>query len=100
MVSEEILMIERIGMGAAAFILTYILLRKTQDKAFEQSDKILHMAETVIRENTTALQEMFSTLEEHIAQKDAFIQEMKECRHQREEGMKELRDLQFQFRRD
>jgi len=91
--SEELLMVERIGIGATAFILVYFLLKRTMDRAFAQADKILDMAETTIKENTIALGKMNDCLINHTKQKDLFIEEMKDCRKDRNEQIKELKNL-------
>lgn len=78
MVSDELLMVERIGVGATAFYLIYILLRKTQERAFAQADKVLLMAETTIKDNTTALNKMVEGLTQHMNQKDCLLEELRE----------------------
>ncbi len=77
-VSEELMMIERIGIGATAFILTYLLLRKTQERAFAQADRVMQMAETTIKDNTIALNKMVEGLTRHMNQKDCFMEELRE----------------------
>jgi len=99
MVSEEIYMIERIGVAFVAFYLTFKLLTRMQEKSFLQSDAILKMANETLIENTSAIHRMCEGLEVHIKQKDTFIDQMIECRHQREEGMKELRENQLHMMR-
>lgn len=90
--SEELMLIERLGIGGSAFFLVYLLLKKMQDKAFEQSDKILKLAENVIQENTKTLQQMRDAMEAHIKQKEPFIEEVKECRRSRDVFLDKLTD--------
>lgn len=90
MVSEELLLVERLGIGGAAFILVYLLLRRMQEKAFELSDKILTLAEGVIIENTKTLQEMRGGLEAHMKQKEPIIAEIRDCKRDRDEILRRI----------
>lgn len=90
METDILMLIERLGVGATAFILMYILFRKTQEKTFNQADRILAFAETTIKENTIALEKMFMCLQEHMSQKDRFIEEMRECKRVREEHLSDI----------
>ncbi len=92
MVSEELLFVERLGIGGAAFFLVYLLLKNVQKKVFKQSDRTLDLAENVIKENTKTLQQMRDALEIHIRQKEPFIDEIKECRRSRDEFFRTIED--------
>ena len=92
MASEELMLIERLGVGGSAFILVYLLLKKMQDKSFEQSDKILKLAENVIQENTKTLQQMRDAMEAHIKQKEPIIEEVNECRRSRDAFLDRIED--------
>ncbi len=100
MVSEEFLMIERVGVAFSAFYLTFRLLTKYAERAYIQSDAILKLANETILENTNAIHRMCEGLEIHIKQKDAFIGQMLECRHQHEQEMKDIRDTQLDLARE
>ena len=93
MVSEELLMIERLGIGGTAFYLVYILLKDMIKKSFAQADVILELAKSTINENTKALQKMQESLSQHIIQKDVFIEEMKDCRKLRDEKFDKLNNM-------
>lgn len=92
MVSEELLFIERLGVGGAAFFLVYLLLKNMQKKVFEQSDRTLDLAENVIIENTKTLQQMRDELEAHRKSKEPFIEQIKECRQERNEFLKSIEE--------
>ena len=92
MVSEELLLIERLGIGGAAFYLVYVLLKNVQKKTFELSERMLNLAETVIKENTSTLQQIRDTMESHIKQKEPIIQEFKECKRDRDEFLRRLEE--------
>jgi len=92
MVSEELLLIERLGVGGAAFFLVYLLLKNVQQKVFEQSEKMLKLTETVINENTKTLQQIRDTMEAHIKQKEPIIQEFKDCKRERDEFLRRLEE--------
>lgn len=92
MVSEELMLIERLGVGGAAFFLVYLLLKNMQQKVFQQADKMLSLTETVIVENTKTLQQIRDTMEVHTRQKEPIIQEFKECRRERDEFLRRLED--------
>lgn len=85
MVAEELLMVERLGIGGAAFILVYLLLRKMQDRVFS-------LAESTIKENTTALRDMHEALMQHMKSKEPFIQEIKDCKHERNEILRRIEE--------
>lgn len=85
MVAEELLMVERLGIGGAAFILVYLLLKKMQDRVFS-------LAENTIKENTIALREMHEALIQHMKQKEPIIEEIKECKRDRDEFLRRLED--------
>ena len=85
MVSEELLMVERLGIGGAAFYLVYLLLRKMQDRVFT-------LAENTIKENTAALFKMHEALAEHIKAKEPIIEEIKECRRDRDETLRRIEE--------
>ncbi len=85
MVSEELLMVERLGIGGAAFILVYLLLRKMQDRFFS-------FAETTIKENTAALRDMHEALMQHMKQKEPIILEIKECKRDRDEILRRIEE--------
>lgn len=91
MVSDELLIIERIGFIPAALIFMFYLFRETQRRAFAQADKVLTLAETTIKENTLALSKMADGLEQHMKQKDNIIAEMKDCRRDRDIKFDEIR---------
>lgn len=90
MVSEELLLIERLGIGGAAFFLVYMLLKSMQHKAFELSEKMLDLAENVIKENTITLQQMRDAFEAHMKQKEPIIEEIKECRRERDDFLRRV----------
>ena len=92
MISEELLLIERLGIGGAAFFLVYFLLKNVQKKTFELSERMLDLAETVIKENTSTLQQTRDTMEAHIKQKEPIFQELKECKRERDEFLRRLED--------
>lgn len=92
MVSEELLFIERLGVGGAAFFLVYLLLKNMTKKVFDQSDRTLNLAENVILENTKTLQQMRDALESHIKQKEPIIEQIKECRQERNGFFRSLED--------
>lgn len=85
MVAEELLMVERLGIGGAAFILVYLLLKKMQDRVFS-------LAENTIKENTVALREMHEALMQHMKQKEPIVGEIKECKRERDEFLRRLED--------
>lgn len=90
MISDELLMLERIGVGGAAFYLVYLLLKDMQKKAFSQSYAVIELTKTIIKENTTALEKMNENLSAHIKQKDILIERIKDCRKERNEKLDEL----------
>ncbi|MDD3813319.1 MAG: hypothetical protein PHZ02_01625 [Desulfocapsaceae bacterium] len=92
MVSEELALIERLGIGGSAFFLVYLLLKRMQEKMFEISDKMINLTENVIKENTKTLQQMRDAMETHVKQKDPLIQEFKECKRERDEFLRRLED--------
>ena len=92
MVSEELLLVERLGIGGAAFVMVYILLRRMQEKVFELSDKMLKLAEDVIKENTKTLQEMRGGLEAHMKQKEPIVAEIRDCKRDRDEILRRIED--------
>jgi hypothetical protein len=92
MVSEEILLIERLGVGGAAFFLVYLLLKNVQQKLFDQSERMLNLAENVIQENTKTLQKMSDVFESHTKQKEAMVEEIKVCKRERDEFLRRLED--------
>lgn len=85
MVAEELLMVERLGIGGAAFILVYLLLRKMQDRVFS-------LAENTIKENTAALKEMHEALMQHMKAKEPFIEEIKDCKHERNDFLRRIEE--------
>ncbi|MDP2217179.1 MAG: hypothetical protein Q8J68_07840 [Methanolobus sp.] len=85
MVSEELLMVERLGIGGAAFVLVYLLLRKMQDRFFS-------FAENTIKENTSALRVMHEALMQHMKQKEPIVADMKECRRDRDETLRRIEE--------
>lgn len=85
MVSEELLMVERLGIGGAAFVLVYLLLKKMQDRVFS-------LAENTIKENTAALMEMHGALMQHIKSKEPFLQEIKDCKRERNDILRRIED--------
>lgn len=85
MVSEELLMVERLGIGGVAFYLVYLLLKKMQDRVFS-------LAENTIKENTAALREMHDALMQHMKSKEPIVQEIKECRRDRDETLRRIEE--------
>ncbi len=92
MVSEELLFVERLGIGGAAFLLVYFLLKNVQQKTFELSNRMLTMAEGIIKENTATLQEMRDEIRVHTKLKEPLIEEMKECRRERDEYLRRIEE--------
>lgn len=92
MVSEELLFVERLGIGGAAFFLVYLLLKNMQQKVFELSNRMLTMAEGIIKENTTTLQEMRDEIRTHTKLKEPLIEEMKACRRERDEFLRRIEE--------
>lgn len=97
MVSEELMMLERVGIGGTAFYLVYILLKHTQNRAFQQADAVLELARTTIQlntesfaKNTEALNKMQECLIQHMQQKDKIFDILKECRKERNDKLKEI----------
>ena len=93
MVTEELMMIERIGIGAAAFFLVYLLLKKMIHRSFEQADMILNLAKDTIQRNTEALEHMQDSLIAHMKQKDLLIKIMEDCKKTRDKQMQELLEI-------
>lgn len=85
MVSEELLMVERLGIGGVAFYLVYLLLRKMQDRVFI-------LSESTIKENTAALRQMYEALMQHMRAKEPIVLEMKECRRDRDETLRRIEE--------
>lgn len=104
--SQEFDFLKDFGFAAVAFYLVYVMLKHSQNKTFEQNDKmleqsqkILAFAETTIKENTKALERMHEGLMTHIRQKDElikqnneFIEEVNECRKKKDRMLRELLD--------
>lgn len=90
MVAEELAAIQQIGIDGAAFVLIYLLLKRMQEKSFEQSDKMITFAENVVKENTKTLQQMRDLFEEHMKAKEPLIEEFKECRRERNESLRRI----------
>lgn len=90
MLAEELGFIERIGIGAFAFILVYLLLKAMIARNFLQADMILDMAKNTIKENTEALEKMQEALIQHLKQKEIMIENMTHCKKERDVQIKEL----------
>jgi hypothetical protein len=99
MVGEEtIMLIERLGIGAVAFYLVYVLLKQMTARNAIQADQILDLARTTISENTEALHNMSEILVNNIKQKESLVTAIHEQTTQliaKLEGCKQSRDKQF-----
>jgi len=91
MISEDFALIERIGIGAFAFVLVYILLRTMITRNFILSDRVMQLAEDTIKENTKALQYMHEALIQHIRQKEDIVKQMDICRKERDEQYRDMK---------
>ena len=99
--SEELGFIERVGIGAFAFVLVYALLKIMIARNFVLADRVMALAEDTIKENSAALLLMKEALLDHIQQKDTIVEaihnqtttitsKMQDCKANRDKQLREI----------
>lgn len=110
MLMEQLNLIKEIGVEAAALVALFYILRmvltwshkqaeKTLQLAEDTSLRILDLANITIQKNTESLGAMHSslikmqeTLVDHIRQKERFVESLKDCKHDRDNSFKDIKE--------
>ncbi len=91
--SQELMgWIERIGVGGGAFYLVYVLLKRNQERTFQQADAILDLAKTTISDNTAALEQMHESLIRYMKIKDDLLCTVKDIKNEQNAKFKAVLD--------